>query len=217
MHALQKDQDINLVTEKRISDCCAVNYKKTPVKSEKSNQKLEDIYTDIFENHYERLFSILTNDDITELSDEMKKSAVSAVISIFGRNTSWKDLIHHLNTQSKKDFRLNKLFRIDHYFDARGMRVNIRNKTLEELQINEKNISRIPLVVTPVSYTHLDVYKRQDADPTKPAPTPERLYDAEAGYTYNNSHVSLSANAYYMYYHNQLVLTGCLLYTSRCV
>ncbi|MFN8134304.1 MAG: hypothetical protein U0Z17_03410 [Bacteroidales bacterium] len=31
-----------------------------------------------------------------------------------------------------------------------------------------------------------------DADPTKPAPTPERLYDAEAGYTYNNSNVSLS-------------------------
>ena len=49
-----------------------------------------------------------------------------------------------------------------------------------------------------------------DADPTKPTPTPERLYDAEAGYTYNNSHVSLSANAYYMYYHNQLVLTGAI-------
>ena len=29
-----------------------------------------------------------------------------------------------------------------------GMRVDIRNKTLEELQINDKNISRIPLVVT---------------------------------------------------------------------
>ena len=148
VHALQKDQYINLITEKRISDCCAVNHKETPVKSEKSNQKLEDIYTDIFENHYDRLFSILTNDDITELSDEMKKSAVSAVISIFGRNTSWKDLIHHLNTQVKKDFRLNKQFRIDHYFDSMGMRVDIRNKTLEELQINDKNISRIPLVVT---------------------------------------------------------------------
>ena len=49
-----------------------------------------------------------------------------------------------------------------------------------------------------------------DADPSKPAPTPERLYDVEAGYTYNNSHVSLNANAYYMYYHNQLVLTGAI-------
>ncbi|MFN8134309.1 MAG: hypothetical protein U0Z17_03435 [Bacteroidales bacterium] len=53
-----------------------------------------------------------------------------------------------MNTQSKKDFRLNKVFRIDHYFDSQGMRVDISSKTLEELQINDKNIKRIPLVVT---------------------------------------------------------------------
>jgi len=49
-----------------------------------------------------------------------------------------------------------------------------------------------------------------DADPQKPAPASERLYDAEAGYTYSTSHVSLNTNAYYMYYHNQLVLTGAI-------
>jgi hypothetical protein len=147
VHVLQKNQDIENIVEKCVSDCCALNHKETPKKSEKSTQKLEDIYTEIYENHYESLFSVLTNDDITELSDEMKKSAVSAVISIFGRTRSWKDLIH-LNTQSKKDFRLNKVFRIDHYFDSQGMRVDIRNKTLEELQINDKNIARLPLVVT---------------------------------------------------------------------
>jgi iron complex outermembrane receptor protein len=49
-----------------------------------------------------------------------------------------------------------------------------------------------------------------DADPTKPGPKPEKLYDAEAGYSISSSHFSLNANAYYMYYHEQLVLTGAI-------
>ncbi len=39
-------------------------------------------------------------------------------------------------------------------------------------------------------------------------PTSERLYDGEAGYKYHNEMVTLGANAYLMYYHNQLILTG---------
>lgn len=49
-----------------------------------------------------------------------------------------------------------------------------------------------------------------DADLSKPVPQPERLYDAEAGYSFTNNHISLNANAYYMYYHDQLVLTGAI-------
>lgn len=39
-------------------------------------------------------------------------------------------------------------------------------------------------------------------------PTAERLYDAEAGYKFHNELFSLGVNAYLMYYHDQLVLTG---------
>ena len=66
-------------------------------------------------------------------------------------------------------------------------------------------------------YTSLSVANREpnrdnfvDADPTKPIPQPERLYDAEAGYSIGTSHVSFTANAYYMFYHEQLVLTGAI-------
>ncbi|MFN8134308.1 MAG: DUF4238 domain-containing protein [Bacteroidales bacterium] len=73
VQVLKKDQGTEMIAEKRVSDCCALNHKGSlPEKSKKSNQKLEDIYTDIYENHYERLFSVLTNDDVTELSDDMK-------------------------------------------------------------------------------------------------------------------------------------------------
>lgn len=47
-----------------------------------------------------------------------------------------------------------------------------------------------------------------DANPARPSPTAERLYDTEAGYRFQSRVVSVSANFYYMYYHDQLVLTG---------
>lgn len=39
---------------------------------------------------------------------------------------------------------------------------------------------------------------------------PERLYDAELGWKYNASKLRLSANGFFMLYHNQLVMTGAL-------
>ncbi len=39
-------------------------------------------------------------------------------------------------------------------------------------------------------------------------PTNETLYDTELGYKFHTEDISFGANAYLMYYHNQLVLTG---------
>jgi len=39
-------------------------------------------------------------------------------------------------------------------------------------------------------------------------PTYETLYDTELGYKFYNNILSFGANVYYMYYHNQLILTG---------
>ncbi len=47
-----------------------------------------------------------------------------------------------------------------------------------------------------------------DANPERPYPVQESLYDAEAAYSFQSSRFMLDANFYYMYYHNQLVLTG---------
>lgn len=66
-------------------------------------------------------------------------------------------------------------------------------------------------------YTSISIANREpnrdnfvDSDPSKPAPKPETLYDAEAGYSYSSNQVSMNANAYYMYYNQQLVLTGAI-------
>jgi iron complex outermembrane receptor protein len=47
-----------------------------------------------------------------------------------------------------------------------------------------------------------------DANPARPYPVSESLYDTEAGYRYRSRNLSASANLYYMYYREQIVLTG---------
>lgn len=47
-----------------------------------------------------------------------------------------------------------------------------------------------------------------DADPTGKQPTFETLNDFELGYTYRTSNLMLGTNLYYMYYNNQLIMTG---------
>jgi len=47
-----------------------------------------------------------------------------------------------------------------------------------------------------------------DADPQGKQPTFETLNDFELGYKYNTSRLALGVNAYYMFYQNQLILTG---------
>lgn len=49
-----------------------------------------------------------------------------------------------------------------------------------------------------------------DADLSKPLPTKETLFDAEAGHSFTSSRLAITTNVYYMYYKNQLVLTGAI-------
>ncbi len=49
-----------------------------------------------------------------------------------------------------------------------------------------------------------------DANPDRPSPVAETLYDTEAGYRWNGDKLKASANYYYMFYRDQLVLTGAI-------
>lgn len=47
-----------------------------------------------------------------------------------------------------------------------------------------------------------------DADPAGPSPKQETMLNAELGYSFNSKFVKATINGYYMYYKDQLVLTG---------
>jgi iron complex outermembrane receptor protein len=59
-------------------------------------------------------------------------------------------------------------------------------------------------------------FKEAAGDP-EATPSRERLYDTEAGYSLRKDKYSLSANGYYMYYHDQLVPTGELSNTGYTI
>jgi iron complex outermembrane recepter protein len=63
-------------------------------------------------------------------------------------------------------------------------------------------------------YASLGIARREpardnftDADPGK-TPVPEKMSDYEAGYEFHTKKLILKGNLYYMYYHDQLILTG---------
>jgi hypothetical protein len=149
INILNKDDTSDKIIERKISELCAENHLPKPDENHKSNQKLEDIYTDIFENHYDNLFLVLTDDKVLKITDELKKSIVSAVVTMFYRTKKWTDLLgYHADGNINKIDQLRNQFKVDHYFNSKGVQVGFQNKTLEELEVSHKNMTRIPLIIT---------------------------------------------------------------------
>lgn len=146
---LQKDQPCEKIFESNITNVCAENHLYTLKGNNESRLQLENIYSNIFENEYANLFSILTNDDIWEITTEKKKSIVSAVLTMFYRTKKWINVYNTFADESmNKIFQVCKQFHTDHYINSNGKRINIKGKSLEELQYNQKNITRIPIILT---------------------------------------------------------------------
>jgi len=149
VNVLQKDQSYDKIFESNIINVCAENHLYTLTGNDESKLMLEDIYSNIFENQYDNLYSVLTNDSIVEISPEMKKSIVSAVITMFYRTKKWINIYSsHTDEVMNKLYQVSKQFGSDSYINSKGETINIKGNTLEELQINEKNRSRIPLIIT---------------------------------------------------------------------
>lgn len=149
VNILNKNEAYDTIAESKINDICAENHLLKPDENHKSKEKLEDIYTEIFENHYDNLFSVLTNDKVLEITDELKKSIVSAVVTMFYRTKKWSDLLgYHNDVNIKKIDQLRNQFNVDHYFNSKGVQVGFQDKTLEELEVSHKGITQIPLIIT---------------------------------------------------------------------
>lgn len=146
---LQKDQPFEKIFESNIINVCAENHLYTLTGNNESRLQLENIYSNIFENEYADLFSILTNDDIWDITTDKKISIVSAVITMFYRTKKWINEYNIFEDEAlNKIFQTCKQYEADHYINTNGKRINIKDMSLEELQYNQKNITRIPIILT---------------------------------------------------------------------
>jgi iron complex outermembrane receptor protein len=103
------------------------------------------------------------------------------------------------------------------FYSLEGTDIDLRDITQDHRYIffNPKIGAFLQLDDKNQAYLSVSVGNREpnrsaliDANPALPAPTSERLYNTEAGYTFSSRSVSASANLYYMYYVDQMALTG---------
>jgi flagellar biosynthesis/type III secretory pathway chaperone len=149
VNVLQKNQPCEKIFESNITNICAENHLYTLTGDTESRQLLENIYSNIFENEYKDLFSVLTNDTIYEITGEMKKSIVSALITMFYRTKKWVNEYNSFNDESmNKVYQVCKQFNVDSFTNPNGEQINIKDKSLGELQSNLKKSTRIPIVLS---------------------------------------------------------------------
>lgn len=149
VNVLPKNQPIGSMFESNTKKICAENHLYTLNGDIKSRQFLENIYSSIFENEYENLFNILTDDNILEISFEKKKSIISTVITMFYRTKKWLNEINSFNDESlKKIFTICEQLNLDHYTDSNGRKISIRGKSIQDLKGNKKAETKIPFVLS---------------------------------------------------------------------
>lgn len=149
VNVLPKSQTIGSLFESNTKNICSENHLYTLSEDVESRQLLENIYSNVFENEYADLFDILTNDNITEVTIEKKKSIVSAIITMFYRTAKWLNEINSFNEESlNKVYQTCKQFNVDYYTDSNGNKISIKGKSIQELKQIKKDATRIPVVLT---------------------------------------------------------------------
>jgi iron complex outermembrane receptor protein len=79
------------------------------------------------------------------------------------------------------------------------------------------NITPNHLVYSSYAIAHKEPNRNNYEDNLTIVPKAERMNDWELGYQYHSSVFSAGVNGYYMYYHNQLVMTGEISDTGRTI
>ena len=108
--------------------------------------------------------------------------------SITGKNDKWD-----FNNGTMQDLNIKALF---NFFNPKAgflYRINEQNECFASYAVANREPTR-------TNFT--------DASADSKLPTYEILYDSEFGYKFHNNVISVGVNAFYMNYHNQLVLTG---------
>lgn len=131
-----------------------------------------------------------------------------------------------LNVFAKARFQANKKLSLYGDLQLRGIQYKLDGRDDDQRDISQ---SHDFLFFNPKAGIHYSVHKNgslylgfavanrepnrdnyTDADPTKPGPVAETLFDYELGYNYSDESVKASVNLYFMDYKDQLVLTGAI-------
>lgn len=137
VHALNKTT--NAVIELNIKNVCVeTDLYKIESDNPAMRQLVENMYGKVFEEKYEELYNLLTDENIVSITTEQRLTAIQFVISMFYRHNMW------LNGQNRLwDETLEKVYWLaktngKESFMMGDTEVSIAGKTLEELKMENR-------------------------------------------------------------------------------
>lgn len=135
--------------ETNITNICAKKNIYTLKGNIKERQLLEDIYSNIFENEYDTIYKLLTDNSISDISSNLKLKIIETVITMFYRTKKWITSINEFSDNLlNKTYLMCKQSKKSSFIDSEGNRISIRNKTLEEIQSERRDANRIFHVIS---------------------------------------------------------------------
>ena len=107
-----------------------------PGETNEQKMAVEKLYSEEFEAHYDNIYSILTNPNKIEITDEERRLIISTVVTMYYRTTKWVNLSRDLMSRVfEQAFFLCKKTGSD-FFTFEGEKLSIAGKTVEEFTIN---------------------------------------------------------------------------------
>lgn len=102
--------------------------------TEDERQMLENMYKEVFENGYDNLYKILTNESKESITLKERYSVISFVVSIFYRNNYWINLHNKFMDQVYESIYFLSKANGNDMFYMEEQEISIVGKTLGELQ-----------------------------------------------------------------------------------
>lgn len=144
----RKETTENKLFDTNIINICAENHLYTLTGSIEERQILERIYSTAFDNDYNSIYSILSDDRVSSISSEQKKIIISTVITMFYRTKKWLSEFNDFTDEStSRLYGMCKQYNKESYIETNNERISISGLTLSELQKNRKDNNRIPMVL----------------------------------------------------------------------
>lgn len=119
-----------------------------PGETEEERMLIEKFYGDSYESEYNKMYEILTDDNVREISEADNKFIISSVITMFFRTT--RLMSEHNDLMYRVFERLSQLCEQTgkDYFMFENEKIMLNGRTAEQLLLDHKKESRVPQVIT---------------------------------------------------------------------
>ena len=114
--------------------CVEPNLYSMPGKTADERMLVEDLYSEIFEKKYDRIYKILIDPSVNEISEEDRALVISTVTSMYFRNNAWNIFINDFTSRIIESGYLKSKDLNKESFFINNEEIKIKDKTLEQIQ-----------------------------------------------------------------------------------